>query len=99
MRGTTPLHLFKLPFDTSLVKSVKIIYSHDQTPVLVKETAHCTLDGNRITVKLTQEETFLFENNWLVEIQLRVLMENGDALRSKIFHRFTGVLLDEEVLA
>lgn len=98
MRGTTPIHLFRLPFDASLIKSVKITYSHDKTPVLVKETEDCTLQSNIISVKLTQEETLLFENNWLVDIQLRVLLENGDALRSDVFHRFTGVLLDEEVL-
>ena len=98
MRGTTPKHMFKLPFDTALIKELKITYAHNREIVLVKEKQHCTLEGNTVTVRLTQEETLLFENNWNVEIQLRILKKDGDALRSKIYNRFTGVLLDDEVM-
>ena len=98
MRGTTPTHIFTLPFDTDLIQSVKITYAHDGEAVLVKYAQHCAMEGNMIMLKLTQEETLLFQNNWLVDIQLRVLMSNGDALRSKVYHCFSGVLLDDEVM-
>lgn len=98
MRGTTPTHIFRLPFDTALIKSVRITYAHNKKPVLIKETEQCTLEGDTITVRLTQEETLLFKNNWDVEIQLRVLKTDGDVLRSEIYHRYTGVLLDDEVM-
>lgn len=98
MRGTTPTHVFKLPFDTALIKSVKITYTHNKIPVLVKLTEHCAMDDHTITVRLTQEETLLFENNWLIELQMRVLTQDGDALRSKVYSLNAGVLLDDEVL-
>lgn len=98
MRGTTPTHVFTLPFETALVKAVKVTYVHDGATVLVKENQDCTMEGSTVTVKLTQEETLLFENNQLVQIQLRVLLQNGDALRSVVYHCHTGVLLDDEVM-
>lgn len=98
MRGTTPTHLFTLPFDTALIKSIKITYAHNKIPVLIKQTEDCTLEDHTVTVRLTQEETLLFENNWVVEVQLRVLMNNGDAIRSKVYNISAGVLLDDEVL-
>lgn len=98
MRGTTPTHMFKLPFDTAQIKSIKVTYAHDKIPVLTKLTEDCTLVDHTITLRLTQEDTLLFENNWLVEVQLRVLMQNGDALRSKVYCLNAGVLLDDEVM-
>ena len=99
MRGTTPTHTFELPFETALIKSVRITYAHNKKPVLVKKTEQCVMEGSTVSVKLTQEDTLLFENNWLVEIQLQILTKDGDALRSEICNRYTGVLLGDEVLA
>ena len=98
MRGTTPTHIFTLPFETTLVKGVKVTYAHNGDIVLEKETQDCKLEGNTVTLKLTQEETLLFENNQLVQVQIRLLLHNGDALCSIIYHCHTGVLLDDEVM-
>ena len=98
MRGTTPTHIFTLPFDADLIQSLKITYAHDGEVILTKQMQDCSVGSNMIMLKLTQEESLLFGNNWLVDIQLRLLLNNGDALRSKVYHRFTGVLLDDEVM-
>ena len=98
MRGTTPTHVFTLPFETALVKAVKVTYAHNGQIVLEKETVDCEMEGNDIKLKLTQEETLLFDNNQLVQIQVRVLTQDGDALRSVIYHCHTGILLDDEVM-
>ena len=98
MRGTTPTHIFTLPFDTDLVQSLKITYAHDGEVILAKQTQDCSMGSNMIMLKLTQEESLLFENNWLVDIQLRLLLSTGEALRSKVYHCFAGVLLDDEVM-
>lgn len=98
MRGTTPTHIFTLPFDTQAVKTVKVTYAHNGEIMLEKQTEDCTMQGNTVSVKLTQEETLLFDNNQLLQLQIRVLLYNGDALRSVIYHCHTGALLDDEVI-
>lgn len=101
MRGTTPTHTFHLPFDTSLVRSVRVIYLQRQLGNalrLTKETDACALDGAAIRVTLTQEDTLLFDSRLPVEIQLRVLTHTGQALSSKPIAVDVGECLDGEVL-
>lgn len=98
-KGTTPTHIFKLPFDSSMVKECKITYAQDDVIVLEKFTEDCTLEGEYITTTLTQEETFLFNHKRTVQIQLRVLTTAGDALASDISSVSVRQCLDEEILA
>ena len=62
IRGTTPTHTFNIPFDTSMVKEVKILYAQDVVKILEKKNGDCVLAGQSISVTLTQEDTFLFDN-------------------------------------
>ena len=96
--GTTPTHIFEVPIDTSLIKEIKIIYSQKDREVLVKRTGDCTIEVGKITTRLSQEDTFLFECNTLVTIQLRVLTTGGDALISDLMMTSVGKCLDNEVL-
>lgn len=98
IRGTTPTHIFRLPFDTSLIDEVRIIYSQNDEQILVKETVDCNLDGNTISVTLTQEDTFKFDCKKCVQIQVRVLTARGEALASKIKHIDVEKCLDNEVI-
>ena len=98
IRGTTPTHTFNIPFDTSMVKEVKVTYAQDDTVVLEKRTSDCELDGQRIIVTLTQEDTFLFDCKKAVEIQIRVLTVGGDALGSVPEKVGVSKCLDDEVL-
>lgn len=98
IRGTTPTHIFRLPFDTSLIDEVRIIYSQNDEQILVKETVDCNLDGNTISVTLTQEDTFKFDCKKCVQIQVRVLTAGGEALASKIKHINVEKCLDNEVI-
>ena len=61
IQGTTPTHTFNIPFDTSMVKEVKILYAQDDVKILEKKNGDCTLTGQSISVTLTQEGTFLFD--------------------------------------
>ena len=97
-KGTTPTHSFNIGFDTSLIKTVKITYSQKDREVLVKRTEDCTLEGNVISTKLSQEETFLFEGSCFVTIQIRVLTAGEDALVAEPIIMSVGKCLDEEVL-
>lgn len=99
IRGTTPTHTFNIPFDTSMVKEVKVIYAQNDAVVLEKNTVDCTLDAQSISVTLTQEDTFLFDCKKAVEIQIRVLTLGGEALTSVPKKVGVSKCLDDEVLA
>ena len=96
--GTTPTHTFKLPFDTKVIKELKITYAQDGQIKLEKRYKDCTLNEDEVSIKLTQEETFLFDAIKNIEVQMRILTQAGDALSSDI--RVVGAkrCLDSEVL-
>jgi hypothetical protein len=83
IRGTTPTLEFVLPFETSLLAEAYVTLAQSDGVVLDKPLSECTLDGNKMTVKLTQEDTLKLKPG-PVEIQIRAKTENGDALASDI---------------
>jgi hypothetical protein len=97
-KGTTPTHEFEVDIDTAFIKTVKITYSQNDEEILVKRTEDCTLEGNKITTKLTQEDTFLFDCNELVQIQIRGLTHDGEALATDLMVTTVRKCLDDEVL-
>ena len=97
-RGTTPTHVFTLPFPTNAVSEVLICYYQRDQPVLEKRTADCTFEGNDITLTLTQEETLKFDSKALIQIQLRVLTTEGVALATEIYCTAAGRVLNDEVM-
>lgn len=98
IRGTTPTHTFNLPFDTSLIDKVRVLYAQNDAVILVKNESDCVANDDTITLKLTQEETFLFDRKLPVEIQVRILCNDGTVLTSVPYK--VGVLkcLQDEVL-
>ena len=99
-RGTTPLHVYEdIPPEVfSVIKEVKITYSQCGNEVLVKRTNDCTMKDGKITTRLTQEDTFLLDCKKMVDIQLRILTESGECLKSEIMTETVGKCLDDEVL-
>ena len=98
IQGTTPIHIFNMPFDTANIKNVRITYAQNNAVVLTKELVDCTIEGNAVMAKLSQEETFLFDVNAPVDIQIRVLTNGGDALASKVQRVGLRSVLDGAVL-
>lgn len=98
MRGTTPTHTFELPFDVSSFKTVRVIYSQDDTPVLVKTDGEVKVSGNTINVQLTQDDTFSFSADKRVSIQIRLLAQDGNALASDIMMKSVQECLENEVM-
>ena len=97
-RGSTPTHIFEIPFDTEIVKEVRITYSQNDIDILNKETEDCTITGNEIITELTQEETFLFDDNYPVQIQIKVLDVNDKIHPSDIITKSVKKCLNDEVL-
>ena len=97
-RGTTPTHTFTIPFSVNNVADALIVYAQGEEEVLRKTVRHCHMDGNTLSVDLTQEETFLFNCNKKVQIQVRVLTTEGKALASNIITTDVAKCLSNEAL-
>lgn len=99
IRGTTPTHTFNIPFDTSVIKEVRIIYAQDDIELFTKSTEDCELKDTNIIVTLTQQDTFKFDHKKCVQIQIRILTVYGEVLSSVIDKIGVSQCLSEEVLA
>lgn len=98
-KGTTPSLTFKLPFSVGTISNAKITLCQRNVK-LVKRLCDCEItEEDSLTIKLTQEETFLFDCNTYIKVQLRVVTEYGDALASEVYSIFVAQCLDEEVLS
>lgn len=97
IRGTTPTHIFTLPFDTSPINKIRVLYSQKSNVLLTKDETECVAESNSIKTTLTQEETFLFDAKIPVEIQLRILTKDGNALASVVTTVGVSRLLETEV--
>lgn len=66
-RGSTPSHKFTLPFDVPPGSFLKVVYAQanvkDGNPQFLfeKTTESCSVEGRTIAVKLTAEETLMFD--------------------------------------
>lgn len=98
-RGTTATHTFNVPSDVcSKIKAIKIVYSQNDKVILEKRLSDCTIEDGKVTLRLTQEETFLFDCKKLAYIQMRILTVGNDCFKSNIMVDSVGECLDEEVL-
>lgn len=97
-QGTTPRHTFTLPFETSIVKKVRVLYAQGGTLKIVKKENEAEMSGNTISVRLTQAETLCLNPKFKTDIQVRVLTETNDSLASEIFSVDTERCLSKEVL-
>lgn len=82
IRGTTPTHIFTVPFDTSIINKIKVLYSQNGTILVVKTEEDCTASKNQIKVTLTQKDTFAFDAKKPAEVQLRILTIDNKSIAS-----------------
>lgn len=97
-QGTTPKHTFRLPFSVPEGSVVRIIYKQDNSVVFVKTAKDCAIEGDSVSVRLTQEETFQLDEKYKVRIQLRILTPNQEALESEVIVRTIEECLEREVM-
>ncbi len=98
IRGTTPTHIFTIPFETELIADLRIIYAQNGEEKIVKKLADCTVDGQTITVTLSQEDTFKFDCSKKVQLQIRVLTYGDEALSTDVMLITVEQCLNDEVL-
>ena len=99
IRGTTPTHIFSLPVSAETIKTIRVVYAQNDVIKLTKKNEDCTMSGNSVTIKLTQEDTFLFDDDACVDVQVRVLTNSGDALASRVMRIHCEECLSDEVLS
>jgi hypothetical protein len=97
--GSTPTNVFCLPFSTSLLSKVRIVYAQDKEILFMKEESHCVFKNDTIEVTLTQKETLMLDHKKTLMIQGHFLTNDGTALVSKIKKVTVDEFLDREVLA
>ena len=66
--------------------------------VFHKDTYECNLEGNEISVTLTQEDTLQLNHQQNVQVQVRVLTTDDTALASTVKVISVGQCLNDEVL-
>lgn len=95
---STPTHVFTLPVSPKLFKEIRITYRQGDRVVLKKTTDDCIIDGNKIMVTLTQEETGKFDATQNVGIQMRLMTSSGSVSASNEVIIDVGRVADSEVL-
>ena len=101
IKGTTPTLHFNLPIDTSVIVSAEIVVEYvdsNKSVTIVKTTDACTIGENYIETVLTQEETLQLPAPTTVNIQLRILTNDGTALATEIQKVSVKRLLKEDVI-
>ena len=100
MQGTTPTHTFNLPFDTNIIKTVRIIYSQCGEKLFSRENKddNVTLEGTQVRTTLTQQETLSMDPEKVVEIQLRIVTLGGEVANSRVIRVSAERCLEDEVI-
>ena len=97
-RGTTPKFIFTLPFSSELIGKAYITFLQKDRKAIDKELSDCEVEGNKITIKLTQADTLNLVSNIKVNIQIRALLTDGSVVASKIIEEnVKDILKDGEI--
>ena len=107
-RGTTPINRFTMPFDLPEGAEYRIVYAqgedHAEKILFELTTERCAIEGRRISVKLTQEETLLFDctiyegrrDPLPVKIQIGIEVPGEDVIWSEIMVTTVGRCLRKD---
>lgn len=98
IRGTTPKLEFMIPFSTDQLANCYITLSQKGLVVVDKTLSDCIREGNKISVRLTQEETLKLQHGCTTEIQIRAKTLEGEAIASQIIQVNTQRILRDGVI-
>lgn len=98
IRGTTPTLEFIIPFDTGQLAEAYVTLSQNGAVVIDKALSECECGENKLSVRLTQEETLKLQCDCTTEIQIRARTIEGEAVASNINRVHTGRILKDGVI-
>lgn len=101
-RGTTPTLILEMPDEISVSDLSEAILTIEQNKreIITKFLSDMTLDvdGNAMTISLTQEETLELQDSRLAEIQLKIKTVDGMVTASDVIRIAVKEILNEEVI-
>lgn len=97
-RGTTPTLEFIIPFASDQLAEAFVTLSQSGKVVVEKALSDCKCNENKLSVRLTQEDTLKLQCECITEIQIRARTLAGDVLASNIIRERTGRILKEGVI-
>ena len=80
--GGTPTYKFELPIEIETPKNAEIIFAQQDNNVLTKTLTACNCDKNILSLRLTQEETLLFNDSATIVMWMRVLTKDDEVILS-----------------
>ena len=83
-RGTTPTHIFNVDIDLTGADEIYLTYKQGSKVIVEFDRSNIEVEEDKLTVKLTQEETLLFKLTPQVRIQIRAKFPSGLAVASNI---------------
>jgi len=96
-RGTSPTLTFTLPNSYSSVSSAIITFAQRRSGFkLEKKLFDCKINGEKLTLKLSQGDTLAFSRGG-IEMQIRLGL-GGEAYASPIYRLHVRDILSEEVI-
>lgn len=98
IRGTTPTLEFIIPFDTGQLAEAFVSLSQNEVVIIDKALTECQCNGDKLIVRLTQEETLKLECDIVTEIQIRARTLEGEAIASQIIKVNTERILKDGVI-
>lgn len=100
IRLTTPTHSFVFPenVDPAELDWLRLTYAQNGVILFEKRLADMTIDGQTVSIALTQEETKQFSPAYPnVQVQMRVGIGEA-AMATKIFNVPVADVLNDEVI-
>ena len=97
-RGTTPTITFETEINCAEFDKLEITFAQKDEIILNKNMSDCSVEGNKITIKLTEEETLLFDSRKNpVQMQIRAGIGNS-RLASEIMYTTAESILKDGCL-
>lgn len=98
IRGTTPTITFDCDCDCTGFDLLEVAFSQADEVILTKKINDCAINGNKITVNLTEEDTLLFDCH-KNPVQMQIRAGAGESrIASNIMHTTAEKILKDGCL-
>ena len=77
IRGTTPMVVYNMPFEVSLIEKIRIYFLQGNDTLITKTEEDCAFDGTQVALQLSEEETYLLSSKKRLETKARYKLKNG----------------------
>lgn len=97
-QGTTPDLEFRIPIDFESIDKLWLTFAQADEELFTLEKSSCSGNGNVFTVKLSQEQTLMLNDQKTTQIQMRAKTYEGEALLSNVVRKPTLKAIKKGVL-